>query len=373
VRIFDLVETQDGTLALVMELLRGASLAQSLASGERMTNEEAVAVAVPILSALSHAHALGIVHRDVTPSNIVLAIEPDGEVTPKLIDFGVAKVPAAGDRTADGRALGTPRYMAPEHIRGQPLDGRADLFSLGVVLYEAITGVCPFDAGSASASLASVLETEVDPDPIIAPRVWLELRRALAKRPYERAANATAMAEGLRQAVGKSDSELASLLRRAPPDWRIDSPSEPDAAWTGGSPRTPDRAPASDPSKGTESSASRPRPLTAGSRVAGVRRVAAGVVVLVLCALTAAFVRHRIAEGAATSGTPPVTRAHSAPVAPVAPAPAAPPPVATLAPDPPAPASSPTKAMASPLPSPPKAARPTLPASKRLVGQTPGF
>ena len=217
VRIFDLVEDADGSLVLVMELLRGESLAQHLKARGRLDVREALAIAVPILSGLGHAHAEGIVHRDVTPANVFLAVDPDGQVTPKLIDFGIAKLPAAGNHTLDGRVLGTPRYMAPEQIRGQALDGRADLFSLAVVLYEAIAGSCPFDAGSPSASLAAVLEAEVDPDPQIEPRVWLELARALGKRPYERHATAAAFAEGLRLAVGETDASLAPLLRRAPP------------------------------------------------------------------------------------------------------------------------------------------------------------
>jgi serine/threonine protein kinase len=225
VRIFDLVEDDDGSLVLVMELLRGESLAQHLKTRGRLDTREALAIALPILSGLGHAHGEGIVHRDVTPANVFLAIDPDGQVTPKLIDFGIAKLPAAGNHTLDGRVLGTPRYMAPEQIRGQELDGRSDLFSVAVVLYETIAGTCPFDAGSPSASLAAVLEAEVDPDPRIEPRVWLELARALGKRPYERHATAAAFAEGLRRAAGETDASLAPLLRRAPPS-RVDEADE---------------------------------------------------------------------------------------------------------------------------------------------------
>ncbi|HEY3821642.1 MAG TPA: serine/threonine-protein kinase [Polyangiaceae bacterium] len=217
VRIFDLVEGDDGSFLLVMELLRGASLARYLEARTRLSTREAVAIAVPILAGLGHVHERGIVHRDVTPANVFLAVDPDGQVTPKLIDFGIAKLPATDTHTLEGRVLGTPRYMAPEQIRGQMLDGRADLFSLAVVLYEAISGVGPFDAGSPSASLAAVLEARVDADPLIEPRVWLELQRALAKRPYERHSHAGEMAEALRAACGDNDASLASLLRQMPP------------------------------------------------------------------------------------------------------------------------------------------------------------
>ncbi len=218
VRIFDLVEEDQGTLVLVMELLRGETLERYLHGRGPIPAAEAIAVAVPVLSALAHAHETGIVHRDVTPANVFLAIDPDGHVTPKLLDFGIAKIPAANSgHTIEGRALGTPRYMAPERIREQgDVDGRSDLFSVGVILYEMLTGVCPFAAASPAASLAAVLEVVVDPDPRIEPRVWLEIRRALAKRPYERAPTAGAMARDLLAASGLTEAALLAALRDAP-------------------------------------------------------------------------------------------------------------------------------------------------------------
>jgi serine/threonine-protein kinase len=158
------------------------------------------------------------VHRDVTPSNVFLAIEPDGEVIPKLVDFGIAKLPAGGSLTLEGAVLGTPRYMSPEQIRAaSDIDGRADLFSVAVLVYEAITGVSPFQAATPGASLAAVLEATVDPDPSIDPRAWIELQRALSKRPYQRHKDAAEMATALRNAIGETDASLAALLRRDPP------------------------------------------------------------------------------------------------------------------------------------------------------------
>ncbi|HEX3771032.1 MAG TPA: serine/threonine-protein kinase [Polyangiaceae bacterium] len=215
VRVFDLVDEPDGTLLLVMELLRGETLERHLARRGPLPPREAIAVVAAVLAALAHAHGAGIVHRDVTPANVFLAVDPDGHVTPKLLDFGLAKVPATGERhTVDGRALGTPRYMAPERIREQDtVDGRSDLFSAGVVLYELLTGVCPFAASTPAASLAAVLETVVDPDPRIDPRLWIELRRALAKRPYERHAGADAMRAALLAASGETDATVHEALR----------------------------------------------------------------------------------------------------------------------------------------------------------------
>jgi eukaryotic-like serine/threonine-protein kinase len=218
VRIFDLVEEPDGALILVMELLRGETLERYLQTHAPLSTKEAVAILLPVLSALGHAHDLGIVHRDLSPANVFLAVDPDGQVIPKLVDFGIAKLPASGVQTLEGRVLGTPRYMSPEQIRSQgDLDGRSDLFSVGVVLYEMLTGTSPFAATSPSASLAAVLETVVDPDPRIEPALWLVLKRAMAKRPYERPRNAHEMAQALATASGDTEANLAHHLRRSAP------------------------------------------------------------------------------------------------------------------------------------------------------------
>jgi eukaryotic-like serine/threonine-protein kinase len=218
VRIFDFVEEPDGTPVLVMELLFGETLERSLQERGALASDEAIAITLCVLSALAHVHDAGLVHRDVTPANIFLAVDPDGQVTPKLVDFGIAKWNASDVRTADGCVLGTPRYMAPERIRGEcEIDARSDLFSIAVVLYEMLTGVSPFAAASASASLAAVLEDVVDPAPELDPRLWVELRRALSKRAYQRHASAREMAEALRLAVGETDANLAQRLWRTPP------------------------------------------------------------------------------------------------------------------------------------------------------------
>src|ERR1019366_1108534 len=118
VRVFDLVEETDGTLVLVMELLRGETLHRYLERLGPRSAAEAVAILAPVLGALSHAHELGLVHRDVSPANIFLAVDPDGHVAPKLVDFGIAKrsgVPSPVETVA-GDVLGTPRYVAPERI-----------------------------------------------------------------------------------------------------------------------------------------------------------------------------------------------------------------------------------------------------------------
>jgi serine/threonine protein kinase len=219
VRVYDLVEEPDGTLALLMELLHGDTFGHYLKARGLLGTDEALAVLLPVLSALHYAHARGVVHRDVTPENIVLAVDPDGFVTPKLVDFGIARVPADGASTLEGHVLGTPRYMAPERIRGgdEAADARGDLFSVGVILCEALTGTSPFAADTPAGSLAAVLERHVDPDPRVDAVLWVEVQRAMAKHLYARHRNAQEMAEALLSARGGTEENLGGILRLPPP------------------------------------------------------------------------------------------------------------------------------------------------------------
>lgn len=239
VRIFDLVDDQDdGTLALVMELLRGGTLEAAIKERGPLSTLQTIAVAVPILSALHHVHEKGIIHRDVKPANVFFAVEPDGHTIPKILDFGIAKLPSASSSlTVDGSVLGTPHYMSPEQIRGQEdIDGRSDMFSLAVCIYEMLTGNRVFQRDSAAASLAAVLEHEVDPDPRIEPRIWVALSRALAKRPYERQATCAELADSLRAAIDATDEELTASLQELRPRHAVT-----DAATPSSSANTPPR------------------------------------------------------------------------------------------------------------------------------------
>ncbi len=213
VRVFDLLEEADGTLVLVMELLNGESLDRSLAATGALPAREAVAILVPILHALDHGHARAIIHRDVKPSNVFLAVSYAGAVVPKILDFGIAKVTTSGIETTKGRALGTPSYMSPEQIVAQErVDARTDVFSAGVVLYELLTGVCPFERPTQEEAMDAVLRDDVDPDPRIDPPLWMELQRALRKRPNERHDSAADLARAIASAIGETDASLAPLL-----------------------------------------------------------------------------------------------------------------------------------------------------------------
>ncbi len=352
VRVFDLVE-EEGALVLVMELLRGETLHAYVQRLGPRPADEAVAILTPVLGALAHAHDRGLVHRDVSPANVLLAVESDGHVAPKLVDFGIAKAHGGASsgsavQTVAGDVLGTPRYVAPERIRGQDVDGRADLFSAGVVLYEVLTGVSPFAASTASASLAAVLERTLDPDPSIDPRLWLELRRALAKQPYERHATARELATALRDAIGASDAQLEAKLQTVAPV--VPREAEEVASGVAVLPSTPTPGGAG----GRPSLRSRARSvsvwLVSGFALAAV--------------LVGALTLMRASRPAASPASPPP----SAPVR-VAPAPAPPSPAATSTVA--APAASPpaSTATAAPAPSTPR----PRPGKPRPVATTPGF
>ncbi|TNF37662.1 MAG: serine/threonine protein kinase [Deltaproteobacteria bacterium] len=142
-----------GLLYLALELLEGETLKARLAQRRRLPWEEALRVAVEAAASLGEAHAKGIVHRDVKPANLFLARAPDARDVVKVLDFGVAKLrteEALTVLTLPGTVLGSARYMAPEQVTGGALDGRTDLYALGVVLFEALTGRVPFDAPTAA-------------------------------------------------------------------------------------------------------------------------------------------------------------------------------------------------------------------------------
>jgi Protein kinase domain len=199
VTIFDVGE-QDGVAYIAMEVLEGRSLQQMLRDPGRLPLASIVNIAAQVGDALDHAHRFGIVHRDVKPANIMVSAAGRA----KLTDFGVAHVPSSS-MTQTGTALGSPKYMPPEQVTGQPVDPRSDVFSLGVVLYEMLTRCTPFErAGDTNvwALLHRIAAerhrpvTELDRElPAVFDRI---LDRALAKSPADRYGRAGDMANDLR-------------------------------------------------------------------------------------------------------------------------------------------------------------------------------
>jgi hypothetical protein len=155
------IDEMDDRPCLVMELVRGETLEARLARSGPVPVDDVVAIASQVAAGLSAAHARGIVHRDIKPANLMLT--GDGSV--KIMDFGIARLPGGPARTQAGSTLGSAAYMSPEQVRGASVDGRADVWSLGVVLYEMLTGALPFPGDNEHTVLHGVLH--VDPEPVV--------------------------------------------------------------------------------------------------------------------------------------------------------------------------------------------------------------
>jgi len=196
VQVFDFGDFE-GMPYMVMEYVAGKDLARRLRDVPRLPLLQAVRMMEGVASALDYAHGQGLVHRDVKPSNVLL--EPlgiyseagDEQVRAILTDFGIAKIVAGGGRSTTGGALGTLDYMAPEQVRAsQEIDGRADLYALGVMMYEMVTGRLPFEGDSPGQIMLAHLQKPA-PDPrTFAPELpqsaALALLKALAKEPEDR-------------------------------------------------------------------------------------------------------------------------------------------------------------------------------------------
>jgi serine/threonine-protein kinase len=219
VRVFDLVEldAERGSLLMVMELLRGHTLARELEHMGPLSVEETFEIALPLLSALAHVHALGIVHRDLKPENVFLAVDPDGQRMPKLVDFGISKQMRASPITLDGQIVGTLRYMSPEQTLGSAIDPRSDVFSFGILLYECLVGKNPFlsatSGGGWSAHVLTPFAIEPPPPGRVPPALWQVIRRSLATQAEDRFASVVDLAAALRAAVPSSP---AATLRSSP-------------------------------------------------------------------------------------------------------------------------------------------------------------
>jgi len=186
----------DGTPYIVMEFLGGRDLEKVLKAHEPMTVSQKLDIAIQLCDGLAYAHDQGIVHRDIKPGNIRLL--DDGTV--KILDFGIAKF-AMSSMTQSGTVMGTPSYMAPEQVMGQPIDGRADLFAVGVVLYELLSGKKPFVGDTPTAVAYQIMHGEPasirEAVPGLPDAINEIVARALRKNPSERYARATDMAADL--------------------------------------------------------------------------------------------------------------------------------------------------------------------------------
>ena len=209
---------------IAMEFVRGRELRDFLEQGERFKPADIARLMGEILDALDHAHAQGVVHRDMKPANLIVL--PSGSV--KIADFGIARLESS-ELTQAGAVLGTPSYMSPEQFMGHPVDGRSDLFSCGVILYQLLTGEKPFTGESTTTIMYKVLrEDPVPPSQInlgLAPAVDGVVRKALAKNPDERFQSGREFAQALREAVKGPASQVSAAAAMNPSSVAAPPPS----------------------------------------------------------------------------------------------------------------------------------------------------
>jgi serine/threonine-protein kinase len=219
---------------LVMEYVEGETIASRLDAGQRFAPERVIALVSQIASAIDYAHSKGVVHRDIKPSNLILFDEERVKVT----DFGIAKMTGT-EMTQQGQMLGTPSYMSPEQAMGEAVDGRTDIFSLGVCAFEMLSGTQPFPGNNVTAILYKLVHVDpIEPPDLelrgLVPQKWHEVfRRVLAKKPDDRYQTAAQFVRDLEYCLGSwfgaamgDDAALgeATLAQPAAPD--------PDATFT---------------------------------------------------------------------------------------------------------------------------------------------
>jgi len=365
----------EGAPFMALELLEGVDLQRAIDGGIRPDPRATLPVVLQLLAGLGHAHEHGIVHRDVKPSNLFL---PYGRPA-KIMDFGVARLAGLGTTTT-GVVVGTPNYMSPEQVSAGELDGRSDLFSAGLILYELVTGEKAFKADSVVSIMYKILHEAPDLALIPEGRQWERLRavlaRALARRPEDRYADARAMSAD----VGQALADLGGTVDlTAPADQALLVRPKPRSTLrtvtTAEAPRLatpPFAAPPREPAR----SAPVPAPKRRSALAAGL-----GGAALVALVATGAWLwlrpRAGTAPGPASPSPEPSATAAALPAEPsptplatVAPAPAATPtpagarPTATPAATP---AGTPTPPTPTPAPAAAPAAAPGLSAEARLL------
>ena len=233
VRILDYGHTEQRVPFIAMELLEGPTLAAVLESEGQLSTRRAVYVARSLLAALAHAHEHGVIHRDVKPENVMLV---GSRVV--LIDFGLACVRDAAALTAAGMCVGSPSYIAPERLLGQPYDARNDVYAVGVLLYEMLAGVRPFIGSTPEEIMQHVLARPPRPLRACRPEVSRALdalvQRALSKEPARRFADAEEMLSALDDIALDDDlveARSTELVRRDEASTMIEIPIRRPSPW----------------------------------------------------------------------------------------------------------------------------------------------
>ena len=226
---YDFDQTPDGTLYIAMELLEGKSLHQIFHEERPLEWKRIFKILTEMCSSLAEAHAQGIVHRDLKPENVYLESRPGNPEFVKILDLGIAKVmrgdsidPQSPQLTATGQTLGTLEYMSPEQLMGKQLDGRSDVYALGVVAYEMITAQLPFpDAKGPAGLITAQLKQTPKPPSAVAPNANLPpaadraILKALEKDKNNRYADVTQMAKALQDVLDQAREQIAQTHPRA--------------------------------------------------------------------------------------------------------------------------------------------------------------
>ncbi len=203
VTIYDVGKT-DNMAYMAMEFIHGCELKDLLKGGLALPIDVALNIIAQAAEGLAFAHSRDIIHRDVKPANIMLLENEEGLVA-KITDFGIARMPASSVKTMTGMVMGSPRYMSPEQVIGKNISARSDVFSLGVVLYEALTGIAPFEADSISSIMYQTVHAPEQPpssvNPDLGPELDAIVAKALAKSPDDRFESMKAFARKLREVI----------------------------------------------------------------------------------------------------------------------------------------------------------------------------
>ncbi|WP_236518481.1 serine/threonine-protein kinase [Sandaracinus amylolyticus] len=217
-KVFLYGQLEDGACYFAMEYLEGRNLAQTVRAEGPMDAARAIHIMVQVCGALEEAHSKGIVHRDLKPENIFLTNLGGIADFPKVLDFGLAKVteremrPGSLILTQEGMVFGTPEFMSPEQARGEKLDGRSDIYSLGVILYELLTGKLPFDAAQPMEFIQKHIKEPPLPLQRRAPNrefpggLWEAIAKSLAKDPAQRFQTANELANALKDVLARPRS-----------------------------------------------------------------------------------------------------------------------------------------------------------------------
>ena len=245
--IYDFGETTDGLLYLAMQYIEGETLTQMLHSHGALAPLRACEIIRQAAEGLHAAHAMGIVHRDFKPDNIIVSVAPDGVENVKVIDFGIAKAVAETERgvTRTGIVVGTPEYMSPEQLAGEPVDGRSDLYSLALAAFNMLTGDLPFPEASTGTLVVMRLTqaprtlAEVRPDVAWPNELQAVLSKALERQPAMRQASTRDFAHALHAAAALIPTRSINLQRTR----AVDVTPEESAATTIVDPRPTGRAP----------------------------------------------------------------------------------------------------------------------------------